>query len=116
MSRCCGINASASACFSVNSKEYGFTSVPFQFNETTTATLWEATNLPGLSGTVVIIGNMIAGTTRITINGMNSIQLFNNETIAISANPLNCVTLTYITAKGELSSISASISAVRYEY
>lgn len=113
---CCGHSANASACFSPNSKEYGFTSVPFQFEHTAETTLWRAVGLPGLSGTVVIIGNVIAGTTRVAINGKNTTRIINNETFAVSANPLYSVVITYTTAGNELTSISASISAVRFEY
>lgn len=113
---CCGGTAHASACFIVNSKEYGFSSIPYQLNRTSTTTLWEAINLPGLSGTVVIIGNLIAGTTRIAINGMNTTQLINNGTFSISSNPLNSVVITYTTSVSALSSLTASISAARFEY
>lgn len=114
--KCCGSTANASACFIVNSKEYGFSSVPYQLNKTTTATLWEAIDLPGLSGTVVIIGNLIAGTTRIAINGMNTTPIINGGTFSISSNPLYSVVVTYSTALSTLSSFTASISAARFEY
>lgn len=116
MSKCCGNNVNASACFITNSKEYGFTSVPFQFDQTTTTTLWQSLNLPGLSGTVLVMGNIIAGTTRIAINSMNTTKINNNETFAVSINPLNLVVLTYTTANSSLSSINVSISAARFEY
>jgi methionine aminopeptidase len=116
INKCCGGTANASACFIVNSKTYGFTSIPFQLNKTSTNTIWEAIGLPGLSGTVVIIGNIIAGTTRVAINGLHTTQITDNETFAISSNPLCSVVLTYTSAEGECSSFTASISAARFEY
>lgn len=113
---CCGGTIDASACFTVNSKTYGFTSIPFQFDTTTTTTIWEAFDLPGLSGTVVIIGNTIAGTTRIAVNGMNTTQIIDNETFAISSCPLKSVEITYTTASSAVTSFKASIAAARFEY
>ncbi|PKM50828.1 MAG: hypothetical protein CVV02_10060 [Firmicutes bacterium HGW-Firmicutes-7] len=115
-SKCCGGTVSATACFIVNSKEYGFVSVPYQFTKNTTTTLWEARDLPGLSGTVVIIGNIIAGTTRIAINGLNTTQIIDKQTFAVSSNPLTSIVITYTTATDALTSLTASLSAARFEY
>ena len=114
--KCCGGTVDASACFTVNSKTYGFTSVPFQFDQTTITTIWEAFDLPGLSGTVVIIGNKVAGTTRIAVNGINTTQIIDDETFAVSSDPLDSVILTYTTATGRTTRLSVSISAAKYEY
>ena len=114
--KCCGGTVDASACFTVNSKTYGFTSVPFQFDQTTITTIWEAFDLPGLSGTVVIIGNKVAGTTRIAVNGMNTTRILDDETFAISACPLKSVQVTYSTENNAVTILKASIAAARFEY
>lgn len=116
MLKCCGGYVNATASFNVNSKEYGFTSTPFYFNTSKTTTSWEAINLPGLSGTVVIIGNAVSGTTRVAINGTHTTQLLNHETYAISSDPLNSIIITYTTSTDSLTSIMVSLSASRFEY
>lgn len=110
---CC---AEASSSLLTNSKTYGFTSIPFQFNKSITKTIWKSFNLPGLSGTVVIIGNIIAGTMLVAINGLNTTRIKEHETFSVSSNPLNSVTIKYKTATEETSSITVSLSASRFEY
>ena len=98
------------------SKETGFSSIPFEFSATTSTTIWEAVSLAGTYGTVVVIGNTIAGTTRVAVNGINTTQIIDNETYAISSDPLNSVAITYTTSGSLASTFNVSISASKFAY
>lgn len=105
------------------SKETGFSSVPFEFSSTITGatTLWQAldandSRMGDVYGTVVVIGNVVTGTTRILVNGINTTQLTNGGTFAVTADPLNYVTLMYTSSASETTSLSVSLSVNRYEY
>ena len=103
------------------SKETGFSSVPFEYSATTITTLWEAldannSRITNVYGTVVIIGNVVTGTTRIAVNGINTTQVINGETYALTSDPFNYVALTYTTSASQTTTLSVSISANYFEY
>lgn len=98
------------------SMETSFTNVPFEFSATTSTTIWQSIDFAGAYGTVVIIGNTIAGTTRVAINGINTTQILDNQTYAVTSNPLNSIVITYTTAGDATSTFTASLSANRFSY
>lgn len=98
------------------SMETSFTSVPFEFSATTSTTIWESIDFAGAYGTVIIVGSLIAGTTRIAINGLNTTRIIDNSTFARTSNPLNSVAITYTTAGSLTTSFSASITANKFSY
>lgn len=101
------------------SKETGFTNTPFVLPASTTVvtrTLWESIDSIGqLSGSVVIFGTTIGATTQIAINGLNTTQLLDNETFAVSSDPLSSVTVV-ISTNAVNTELSVALSASKYEF
>lgn len=100
------------------SKETGFVSIPYNFSSTQTTTIWEAIDLDGTYGTVVIIGDKIKDTAsmNIAVNGMNTTTIIDDETFAMSSNPLEYVDINYTSPTGEKATVSISISASKFAY
>lgn len=109
----------ADVTLSPRSKETGFTNTPFVFTasaSTVTRTFWESIESIGqLSGSVVIFGNVIGVTTRIAINGLNTTQIFDNQTFSMSSDPLNSITV-IIKTNTVNTELSVALSAVKYEF
>lgn len=99
---------------SPRSEETSFSSSPFSYS-TAAVTIWEAIDFDNAYGTVLIIGDSVAGTTKILINGANTTIIANSQTIARTINPLTSVTLAYSSA-GTTSTLSVSITANRFVY
>lgn len=100
------------------SKETGFSSTPFEFNSTAITTIWEARDLSGNYGTVVIIGNKIHATANmnIAVNGINTTTIIDDETYTVSSDPLDKVVVDYTSVTGQNARLSVSISASKFEY
>lgn len=94
------------------SMETSFSATPFEFSASTT--VWNSIDFNNAYGTVVVIGNTIAGTTNILFNGANTTNLIDGQTIAKTVNPLTSVSINY--DGSSTSSISVSLTANKFAY
>jgi len=99
---------------SKNAVNYGYQSEKITLaGASGTWEIWDSLNLPGISGTVLIIGDELPAAASVLINGINTTAITNNI-FSRSIDPLSSVSI-YATTSAT-TSVIASVIATGYQY